>query len=445
MTGGIQRKPNRILRWAKEGSWLVIGQMITVLGSLVLVRVVTEHLEPTEYGQLALGLTLVGLVKQVAIGGILNGIGRYYSIASEKNELSAYAAAVWRLVNWAALAVAAAGIIVIICLRVTGESRWSALIASAMVFALISSYNAAFSAMQNAARQRRVVTLHGGLDVLLKIPLALGLLFRLGNSGAVVVTGYALSSLLVVVSQWCFLRRLIPRTGSDLAARRSWFRQLWSFSLPFMSWGVFTWVQTSSDRWFLGAFAQITDVGLYAVLLQLGYAPVAVITAVMVDFISPVLYQHSGDASDGERNHTVHRLVWRITSLCLILTLLLSLFTLGLHEVIFRYLVAVHYRQASYLLPWLVLAGGLYATGQVLSLKLLSELRSHSLIRVKITTALLGIGLNCAGARMAGLQGIVAATVAFGVTYLVWMMVLTARSPREPSTGCHESQSSDFI
>lgn len=431
LSPAVERTSKRLFRWAKEGSWIVIGQTVTVLGSLILVRVLTEHLEPVQYGQLALGFTLVGLVKQVAIGGILNGIGRFFSIASGKNELHAYVIALWRLTNAAALAVVAIGIPVILFLRVTGYSQWSGLAAAALLFAVISSYNSSFNAVQNAARQRMIVAFHGGMDAVLKIPLVLGLLLLLGNSGAVVVLGYAVSSLMVAASQWYFLRRAIPYSGGISVDSSSWLKQIWRFSLPFMTWGVFTWLQTSSDRWFLGAFAGAENVGLYAVLFQLGYTPVAMVTGMMVDFFSPVLYLRSGDASDLERNRNVHRLVWLITSSCLVLTVLFVLIAFGLHEFIFRHLVAVNYRHASNLLPFLVLAGGLFATGQVLSLKLLSELRSHSLIRVKIITASLGVVLNYVGASLAGLGGIVAAIVAFGAIYLVWMIILTIKSPAD--------------
>ncbi len=37
----------RFQRLAKEGSWIIAGQIAAVLGALVLVRVITEYLEPT--------------------------------------------------------------------------------------------------------------------------------------------------------------------------------------------------------------------------------------------------------------------------------------------------------------------------------------------------------------------------------------------------------------
>lgn len=63
----------RMRRLAKEGFWIVLGQIVTVLGSLVLVRVLTGFLTPAQYGQLALGLTIVTLFNQVVFGGIGGG------------------------------------------------------------------------------------------------------------------------------------------------------------------------------------------------------------------------------------------------------------------------------------------------------------------------------------------------------------------------------------
>ena len=87
---------HRYYRLTKEGSWIVLGQITSVFGMLVLVRMLTEYLDPIQYGQLALGLTVAGLVNQVVMGGITNGIVRFYSIASEKHDLQGYLRDSWR-------------------------------------------------------------------------------------------------------------------------------------------------------------------------------------------------------------------------------------------------------------------------------------------------------------------------------------------------------------
>ncbi len=419
--------PSRLRRLAKEGGWIVVGQIATVAGALVLVRVLTEYLGPEQYGQLALGLTVAGLVNQIVMGGIAAGIGRFYSIAAEKRDLGDYLHATRRLLAYATVAVVAIGLLLMASLYWSGYSQWIGLAAAALVFSVLSGYNNTLSGVQNAARQRAIVAFHGGLDAWLKILLAMGAVLWLGASSTAVVIGYACSSLLITVSQLIFLRRTIPRQHIHTLNRQQWMHQMWAYSLPFSTWGVFTWMQQASDRWALQAFASTSDVGQYAVLFQLGFTPIALITGMAVSFLGPVLYQRAGDATDHARNANVHRLGWRMSHLSLIVTLLGFAITFALHERLFGLLVAPEYRGSSHLLPWVVLAGGIFAAGQMLALKLMSEMKSSTMTTAKIVTALIGILLNVIGAALAGMQGVIGALVAFSGIYFVWMAVLARR------------------
>ncbi len=419
----------RFHRLAKEGSWIVAGQIAAVLGALVLVRVLTEYLEPAQYGQLALGLTVAGLVNQVVMGGVTAGIGRFYSIAAEQNDLPGYLHASRRMMGYATAVVVAITLVLMAGLLWLGYSQWMGLAAAALALSVLSGYNSSLSGIQNAARQRSIVAFHGGLDAWLKILLAVGVMLWLGSSSTAVVLGYALSSLLVTGSQLFFLRRLIRPQGENPQATANWGRQMWLYSWPFSTWGVFSWAQQASDRWALQAFASTQEVGLYAVVFQLGYAPIGLATGMAMTFLGPILYQRSGSAADHTRNTSVHRIAWRITFVGLLVTALAFVLTFSLHGWIFHLLVAAKYHAVSYLLPWMVLAGGIFAAGQMLALKLMSEMKPAAMTVAKIVTAILGVGLNIYGASQFGLQGVVAALVAFSGIYFFWMAWLAQHPP----------------
>ncbi|MFT4941775.1 MAG: O-antigen/teichoic acid export membrane protein [Paraglaciecola sp.] len=418
----------RFQRLAKESSWIIVGQIAAVLGMLILVRVLTEYLDPTQFGRLALGLTVAGLVNQVVMGGITAGIGRFYSIAAEKQDLNGYLHATRGLLLYATMVVVVISLPLIIGLLWLGYTQWIALAAAALIFSVLGAYNGALNGIQNAARQRAIVALHGGLDAWLKIGLALGVMFWLGNSSTAVVIGYACSSLLITLSQLVFLRQTIPVHETQPTKHHQWMRQMWFYSMPFSAFGLFTWVQQVSDRWALQTFASTTDVGHYAVLFQLGYTPITIATGMCVSFFGPILYQRSGNATDHTRNANVHHLSWRITQLSLLTTLVGFILTFFMHEWLFRLLVATEYRGSSYYLPWVVLAGGLFAGSQVLTLKLMSEMKTSLLTIVKITTALIGVLCNVLGAIYFGMKGVVGALVVFSVIYFVWMVVIAQNS-----------------
>lgn len=196
----IQRyaaQKDRIHRLSREAGWIVAGQAASVLGSLVLVRVLTEYLEPAEYGQLALGLTVATLVNQVVMGGLIAGIGRFYSIATEKGDLRGYLRAARRMLIIATAVVVGLGMILIGTLVAVEMHHWLWLATAALVFSILSSYNGALNGIQNAARQRAIVALHGGMDAWLKIGLAVGVMLWLGTNSAAVVVGYTLPGVIV--------------------------------------------------------------------------------------------------------------------------------------------------------------------------------------------------------------------------------------------------------
>ncbi len=420
----------RLRRLTREGGWIVLGQVLAVAGALALVRVLTEYLTPVQYGQLALGLTVASLVNAVLMGGIAQGVGRYYSVAAEVRDLGGYLRSARLLVGAGSLAVLAFALLLAGTLVGLGHSRWLGLTAAVLVLALLGGLNSTLSGIQNAARQRSIVAFHGGLDAWLRILLAVAVIHWLGTSTTVVVIGYCLSALLVTGSQLVYLRRTIPPSRVAREVDRRWTGAIWRYSWPFSAWGIFTWMQQVSDRWALEAFGTTQDVGLYAVVFQLGYGPITIIVGMSMAFLAPILYQAAGDAQMPARNARVHTLTWRITAVAMGVTAIAFVATLGLHGLLFRILVAPEYREMSYLLPWVLLAGGLFAAGQALSLKLMSEMKSMTLLAPKVITALLGVGLNVVGAWIAGVHGLVAGLVLFSSIYLAWMIVLGRCAPQ---------------
>jgi O-antigen/teichoic acid export membrane protein len=418
---------SRLKRLIKEGGYIVAGQITTIIGTLLLVRILTEYLNQDEYGRLALTLTIAGLVSQVVLGGLIAGIGRFYSIATQQDDLVGYLQATKRVMGFATLVVIAIAIVLTFFLWCLEYIELIGLCFVVLIFSVLNGYKGALSAIQNAARQRAIVAVHAGLDSWLSIILVLGLISLFGATSITVITGYIFSSALVVISQLVFIRKRVSPHHESSLKEMSWVRQIWAFSFPFSIWGIFSWMHLISDRWALKAYSGLDDVGQYAVLFQLGYAPIAMISGLLMGFIGPILYQRSGDITDHARNASVHSLSWQMAFFTLGCTAIGFLLSLTLHRYIFGLLVAVEYRAISYLLPWIVLAGGIFSAGQILSLKLMSEMRSNALVIVKIVTALLGVSCNIFGAMYAGVDGVVAAQCVFSIIYIAWMALIAQK------------------
>ena len=412
-------------RQAQEGSWIVLGQIAAFLGALVLVRVLTEYLEPSQYGQLALGLTIAGLVNQVVMGGLANGISRFYSIAIEENDLLGYLRDSRRMMKFATAVVMAFALMLVVGLNWLGYSAWIELAAAAVLLSVLSGYNETLSGIQNAARQRAIVAFHKGLDAWLKILLAIGMMLWIGISSTAAVLGYALSSLMVTVSQIFFLRRLVRLKGKSSLTSTNWGRQIWTNSWPYSTWGVFTWAQLSSDRWALAHYTSTDEVGSYVVLMQISMVPIIIATGLLTTFIAPIIFQRVGNTKDHERVKQAYAMTRNITIFAMIVITLIAISSLFLHELIFDYLANERYHKYTYLMPWLIVAAGFQSGHHLLGIRISAMLKVRSIIIPQIISALVFVLFNVIGASLGGIQGLVYSQVAASFIYFSWMLIVT--------------------
>jgi O-antigen/teichoic acid export membrane protein len=418
----------RIRRLSKEGSWILLGQAAALAGSLVGVRLLTELLEPAAYGELALGMTIATLVNQVLFGPLSNGITRYYSPAFEAADVGGYLSAARRLVLQASSAIALAIPVTAIGLSMANQVEWIPLAISVLIFAVLSGSNSILSGIQTAARQRAVVALHQGIEPWARFLLAAALLLWLGPTSTIALIGYAIAIAIVLGSQYLFFRRTIGTGAREPRTMNSeWRRLIWRFSWPFSLFGLFTWLQLASDRWAIGLFATTREVGMYAVLFQLGYYPMSLLTGMLMQLAAPVFYQRAGDARDINRNAHVESLTWRITLGVLAGTCAAVVVALLVHVQVFHVFAASEYGAVSYLFPWMLLSGGVFAAGQTVALNLMSQMKPDAMIWAKTVTAVLGVAMNFAGAYLYGITGIVIASVAFSISYFAWISVLFVR------------------
>lgn len=423
---------DRFRRLSKEGLWIVLGQALVVLGSLVGVRVLTGLLTSAEYGELALGMTLATLFGQTLFSPLGQGATRFYAPAAEKSALNVYLNVIRHLV------LSATGIAFLLILLtfagllLIGRIEWVGIAIASFIFAILAGYSSILNSIQNAARQRSFVALHSGLASWARFLVAAGLILLVGASSTVTILGYGLSMVFVLFSQYIFFRRTITSTGSDGTTEPTyyshWQERILAYSWPFASWGIFTWAQQASDRWALALLDSTQEVGLYAVLFQLGYYPISILTGIFLQLVAPILFEHIGDATDAHRIIRTSQIINLLAVVTLGATLVAFLLAFVLHQLVFEIFVARQYASVSYLLPWTVLSGGIFASAQVISHDLMNKFNTRGLIVPKIITAIIAVLLSFLGAYFWGVKGVVAAGLGFSIIFWIWMFFQSRRT-----------------
>jgi len=359
---------------------------------------------------------------------------RYYTIAVERRDVANYTKASKKLMSLGVAVTLGLSAFISLLASFTGYSAWLGGLALATILTQVNSFNATLNALQNAARQRNSVALHGMADPWIKV-LFLHFFAPFFNYTINVVIGiYILCSLIIFTSQTlCFWRLYRRMPEGEQGIPTDWFHEMVRFSKPFVIFNPFTWLQSYSDRWSLEKFTSLQAVGQYAVVSQLGSAPMQAVVGLVTNLIGPILFQRAGDATNEIRNNSVRRLSWTITLLSLAVTMGGFFACYFFHHYIFQILVAEAYRSQSYLLPWLVLGGGFFSASQVLALQLQSELNTQGLVLPKVLTALLAAGCNGLGAMIWGIDGVVGAVVLVSLGSLAWMIILARKKVPAPA------------
>ena len=417
-------------RLGGEFFWVGLGQGVAALGGIIAVRLLTGFLNPASYGELALALTVVMLAQQLVLGPVSQAFMRYFAPMQEAGKLNAFFRAALLLLTQATGVVLVFTVLAIVGLWAIGQVRWVWIVVLAFLLSLLTGYNSGLDGIQNAARHRIVVAWHQGVGQWVRFAMAIFLIAILGSSSTAPLLGYTLGAALVLTSQLVFLKKLlmkdIPQTGDDKDIKDC-VHQMRQYAWPFAGWGLFTWAQLASDRWALQAFATTGVVGLYAALFQVGYSPIYLLTGLAVQLFYPILFSWAGDASDRARLNRAYRLNYLLLVGSAGLTILGTILAFLLHRQIFWLVVAPPYRQVSWLLPFMVLASGLFASGQIASLPFMITGDTQRLLAPKIGTATICVLLNFAGAYVFGVAGVVLSNVTFSVVYLIWISILARR------------------
>lgn len=413
-----------------EFFWVAIGQISTILLSILLIKILTQYLNPYEYGKLSLILSLGFLISVIPSAYFLSGIERMYSLSSINNELNEYLAAIKKMAITSLFQSLIAVVLFVIILKIAFPKywEWKYEISISILFVIISSFSTALTSIFNAARKRRVIAFYTFLDSMLKISLIIMFSYLGIINVFTILILYLVGILITLIMKYISFVNQISNgfslTNVSTSVSMKWKKKMYNYSTPFVYFQLFTWAHTSSDRWALEFFSSTEDAGYLSILLQIGYAPYTILTGIMITYIAPILFDIYGDGNRKNKLE-VHKLSMKISYLIIIITLIATLFAFYLHSFIFSIFTNSQFYPVSYLLPWVVLAAGLFSCGQMLFTKLTSELKVRELIKPKIITALIGIAMNIIAAYIWQIEGSVFSLLAFSMFYFLWMLYLS--------------------
>ena len=415
---------SRLLRVGTEAGWVIAGQLLAFLGGFAIIKVLTAELGPAAYGQLALGISIAGVLHMFLYGPIEQTALRYVSNYRERGRLGQLFALLEWAHKYAAIWVIAVAAVAAVFVHIFAGPPWSLLVLIASSFGIAGGVNVTLSSLQTAFRHRRAVAIFQAGEVWLRLGFATAGLAFVDHTANAALLGFSLATAGTAAAQLLWLARnpeVRPHLGHSIDGEdgRQARAELLAYGSPYVAFAGFAWLASYSDRWIILMFSDEHSVGIFAALLQIANAPIALFLGITNQFLVPLIFDRAGAAKSSGQTASSARLLGA-TAAVYVLALSTIIATAALFaEPIVRLLTNAQFAQHADLL-WILCAGlGLASTGQLLVVKGLSQNRSREYVLPKFVQVVVLLLAAPFLVAHQGLAGMALALCASGATYLM--------------------------
>ncbi len=296
--GGLYRRVRSDPRMRGEVGWVVATKLSEFAILFVLLKILTNVLGKSGYGEYNLAETAMILFTQIFLVPIRESYLRDYHGAVERGERRAAGMILirWYAVTTIVIALVAAGLSAWVSEQFD-FGRWTAL-AWGVLF-VFDRWRFLALEVLNMRRERRAWALRSiGFQATLVVCVAAALWVG-PPTAATALFGYAFASFVfAVIIAGPMVREIVTLPASQPSHLLS---MAVTFGIPFSALLVAQWVQGFADRYLLKALLDAETVGLYVAAYQVAGIPYALMLRIGHNLLLPIAYQRGSDLNDAAR------------------------------------------------------------------------------------------------------------------------------------------------
>lgn len=433
-------------RFLGEGAWVAAGQIMSAIGTLVGLRLLTTLLPPHVFGEVVLLGGIVLLANGLAASPLMQGVLRFYPDASTANTVGMLRAVTQSYLVRSTLLTSA------ICLGgfllysvVAPVDRWLGALIVALL--IVDVGRQLELTMLNAARRQRATATWIVLDAWARPIAAWAMIATAGATAVATMVGYVAASGLLLACQIYWRRsetggegdaaRLRSRAAgpagevevTHLAARfpeseKALSKSLMRYALPLLPLGVIGWLTGQADRYLLGGMIGLEEAGLYAALYGIASRPFLMAGGMLEAWIRPIYYETVAAQEVKRERRVLH--MWMSAIVCA------ALVGVGIfffwHVEIAGILLAEPYRANAGLMPWIAAGYGLLLIAQVYGRVCYAHHDTRAVLISETIGCIVALVTTVYGVSRFGLAGAAFAVPVYFSAQLALAMILARRA-----------------
>lgn len=414
---------------AQEMGWVFFGQSANVILGFVIIKYLSG-LGKAEYGKYALIITIAALLG-LFYGPLQQGFIRFYYHYQLKKLTHAFTKYTYKILFTLSLTLL---IITLLCTAVLPQfelSITSKFILTAGIFLVVFKVNEFFNSVLNLIRKRKENSLLQAAEKTLVI-ISFILVSYFGSLKllyALIILGtfaFVFASTKIILFQ-----KLNSNDKDEIKSTNSYSReirsQLFTYALPFLTWGIFGWLQLNSEKWIINGVLSTAEVGVYAIMIALVNALVLIPNNIIAEFATPIIFKQFSDLKNEKEISTGYSYIKLNVIFVLSVTLFSTLLTFFFGKQLIVIISNESYTNYWFILPLLCLGTGMFLIGQALTYLGMSLNLPQKYLPPKISVGCISVLLNLFFINKFGIVGVSYSVLLVGLIYVVYILIVNKK------------------
>lgn len=408
--------------------WVAAGQLFNVLFNFVIIKQISS-IGTEGYGIYALVFTINLLATYLIYGPGMQSFLRFYYTYYDQGRSSVFVTMMFRFISVTGGAIILLGILSV-AVKLTGLLSVSVqLLVLGTLFTVANRSSDFFSTSLNMIRKRKENSLFQNSEKLLNIFLLL-IIYLMHRMNIEFVLGiFVFTASLFAFSKFLIFRKNAVNVneapvGDIVPLKKEIKKTILTYAFPFIIWGLAGWLQSNSEKWIIADYLSTSDVGIYALMMNLVNAFIIIPNTIITDFSTPIIFQSFSDLHNKEKVKKGFLFINIIILIVFTAAALTALLTYFFGAAIIKLISSSAFTPYAYLLPLLCIGIGLFFVGQAMCNVGMALNVPKKYILPKIISGVLAVGLNILFLVKFGIIGVTYSSICLGLFYSVYIWLV---------------------
>jgi O-antigen/teichoic acid export membrane protein len=399
----------------KELFWIVSGQAISLVGNLLLLKILTTHLSMDVYGFYTLWMACFLFIRQ-ALYDPFSMVAAKEVI--HKRVVSHGGAEIFSAIEYANKRFFVfLFVLVLLAAIVEGALHQDLYIVlyglAGGGYILANGAHGVIVNVLNALRDRQAAAWGVAIDAGSKILLVALFISYVDDDLSAVLVLIAAST----IASFLFFRRIaanrFARSAMESRQPKFVFSQIMLMSLPLVVPTIVAALRGLTDKIFVMSFVGPAELAAYNVLLQIGFLPVVLLIGVLQTYSGPTVYALTArtGVDGGEAFLYVRSLIVKLIGFASFAVVMAHVFG----DLLFNVFVGNEYRNYSVWLPLFVAAGTMAGVYGILTVAVIGVFDTRHSGALVMASTLVGISIQAVATFSFGFDGAVVGLIASGL------------------------------